>query len=183
MDRLVKASGTKAPQVVASKGVKPIRGEGEEAGKNDPHAWQDVRNARLYVMNIRDGLIAADPAGKPCLRSKRRSLSVYPRCARPGGPLGHSRHPGQEPAHRHHPRRARLLRQGVRNADHGAARRATESEASAKDVAKIIRQIKAEKIPAPIKTAYFAPDRDGGARCRFRNGRVHRCRGSRNWRR
>jgi zinc/manganese transport system substrate-binding protein len=31
---------------------------------SDPHAWQSVANAELYVANIRDGLIAADPAGE-----------------------------------------------------------------------------------------------------------------------
>src|SRR5829696_4925832 len=30
----------------------------------DPHAWQSVANVKRYVTNIRDGLIAADPAGK-----------------------------------------------------------------------------------------------------------------------
>jgi len=30
----------------------------------DPHAWQSVANAKIYVANIRDALIAADPAGK-----------------------------------------------------------------------------------------------------------------------
>jgi zinc/manganese transport system substrate-binding protein len=30
----------------------------------DSHAWQSVANAEIYVGNIRDALIAADPAGK-----------------------------------------------------------------------------------------------------------------------
>ena len=30
----------------------------------DPHAWQSVANAKIYVANIRDALIAIDPAGK-----------------------------------------------------------------------------------------------------------------------
>lgn len=33
-------------------------------GALDPHAWQNLRNAKLYVANIRDGLIAADPEGR-----------------------------------------------------------------------------------------------------------------------
>ena len=28
------------------------------------HAWQSLANGRLYVTNIRDGLIAVDPEGK-----------------------------------------------------------------------------------------------------------------------
>ena len=67
LDRLIAASGSKAPVVVASVGIHP-REITDERGSNrlvgDPHAWQSVANAEIYVANIRDGLIAADPAGK-----------------------------------------------------------------------------------------------------------------------
>ena len=76
--RLVKASGTKAGVVVASTGVTPRAAQdddhdddhgkgkpgGHDHGAVDPHAWQAVANARVYVTTIRDGLIAADPAGR-----------------------------------------------------------------------------------------------------------------------
>ena len=57
--------------MVASVGVKALRAGhaghshgGHSHGGNDvdPHAWQDVANAKLYVGNIRDGLAKADPA-------------------------------------------------------------------------------------------------------------------------
>jgi zinc/manganese transport system substrate-binding protein len=69
IDRLIKASAAKAPVVVASTGVKPIEREGESGhghdhGSVDPHAWQSVANAKIYVRNIRDALIALDAAGK-----------------------------------------------------------------------------------------------------------------------
>src|SRR6266571_581486 len=71
LERLVKASGTKAPIVVATKGIKPLERAGghdhdhdHDHGRADPHAWQSVANAKIYVANIRDALIAADPAGK-----------------------------------------------------------------------------------------------------------------------
>jgi ABC-type Zn uptake system ZnuABC Zn-binding protein ZnuA len=35
---------------------------GHEHGEFDPHVWHDVANARIMVANIRDALIAADPA-------------------------------------------------------------------------------------------------------------------------
>ena len=62
MTRLIDSSGATAPVVVASKGVIPR--EGEEDGKKgiDPHAWQSIANARIYVANIREGLAAVDPA-------------------------------------------------------------------------------------------------------------------------
>ncbi len=90
MDRLVQASGTTAAIVTASDSVTPIAfaeevkedghddHEGhddhadhaaeEEAhahdhGAEDPHAWQSVSNVAIYVENIAKGLSAADPDG------------------------------------------------------------------------------------------------------------------------
>ena len=68
MERLEKSSGFKGKVVVASEGVKPRTMTEEEDGKaeeiTDPHAWQSLANGKLYVANIRDGLIAVDPDGK-----------------------------------------------------------------------------------------------------------------------
>jgi zinc/manganese transport system substrate-binding protein len=58
LPRLQQASGSKAPIVVATQGITP-RKRGSDA---DPHAWQSVGNAMVYVRNIRDALVAADPA-------------------------------------------------------------------------------------------------------------------------
>jgi zinc/manganese transport system substrate-binding protein len=75
MSRLVEASGTKAAVVEVSKGIEPLKasegehheGEGhEEAGHHgefDPHAWQSIHNAEIYVKNIADALCDADKAG------------------------------------------------------------------------------------------------------------------------
>lgn len=73
MDRLVKGSGTKAAIVIATANLKPIEkpksghghahGHDHDHGKLDPHAWQSVENVKTYVANIRDGLAKADPAG------------------------------------------------------------------------------------------------------------------------
>jgi zinc/manganese transport system substrate-binding protein len=67
LDRLVKASGTTAPVVVASNGVKPLQradAADHDHGRTDPHAWQSVGNVKVYVANIRDALSKADPTGK-----------------------------------------------------------------------------------------------------------------------
>jgi len=65
LNRLIAASATHAPVVVASRGVKARNGaSSHDHATSDPHAWQSVANAEIYVGNIRDGLIAADPAGE-----------------------------------------------------------------------------------------------------------------------
>src|ERR1043166_8316243 len=67
LTRLVTASGSKAPVVTVSKGITPRRMLDEHhPGKTtiDPHAWQSVADAKIYVANIRDSLAAADPAGQ-----------------------------------------------------------------------------------------------------------------------
>src|ERR1700736_707209 len=58
LPRLIQASGSKAPIITATKGIAPLH-LGSDA---DPHAWQSVANAKVYVANIRDALAAADPA-------------------------------------------------------------------------------------------------------------------------
>ncbi|WIJ25162.1 metal ABC transporter substrate-binding protein [Devosia sp. RR2S18] len=50
------------PSVVVSEGIEPIGiGEGPYAGRPNPHAWMSPSDAVIYVENIRDAFIAADP--------------------------------------------------------------------------------------------------------------------------
>ncbi|MGY4476940.1 metal ABC transporter substrate-binding protein [Bradyrhizobium sp. USDA 3364] len=76
LDRLINASGTKAAIIVATTRIKPKERAGKADddghGSADPHAWQSVANAKTYVENIRDGLVAADPAGKPAYEENAR---------------------------------------------------------------------------------------------------------------
>ena len=58
LPRLVKSAGGKAAVVTTTTGIAPLK-LGSEA---DPHAWQSVANAKIYVANIRDALAAAAPA-------------------------------------------------------------------------------------------------------------------------
>lgn len=39
-------------------------GDDHHHGAWDPHAWQDLANARIYVTNIAEGLAAVDPGGR-----------------------------------------------------------------------------------------------------------------------
>ena len=59
LPRLAQSAGGKATMITAFRGITP-RKLGADA---DPHAWQSVANAKIYVANIRDALVAADPAG------------------------------------------------------------------------------------------------------------------------
>lgn len=89
LPRLKKAAGFQGQEIVASQGIAVRRlpkGQGHDHGRdhgadktrhdhnhehghghahnhgpNDPHAWQDVKNAIVYVRNIAKGLAQADP--------------------------------------------------------------------------------------------------------------------------
>jgi zinc/manganese transport system substrate-binding protein len=151
MDRLEKSSDFKGLVVVASKGVTPRHMMEEEDGKQeitDPHAWQSLANGKIYVANIRDGLIAADPDGKAVYAANAAKYldAIDTEEAAVKGTL--DKLPED---------RRRIITSHDAFGYFGAAYGieviapegvSTESEASAKDVAKIIRQIKAEKIPA-----------------------------------
>ncbi len=65
LPRLVQSSGSKAVIAAATAGIAPLK-----INRNaDPHAWQSVPNAKIYVANIRDALISADPAGAEAYRA------------------------------------------------------------------------------------------------------------------
>jgi zinc/manganese transport system substrate-binding protein len=69
LPRLTQAAGGKATIVTATSGITPLKA-GSDA---DPHAWQSVANAQKYVVNIRDALVAADPADADVFRQNARS--------------------------------------------------------------------------------------------------------------
>ncbi|WP_127088598.1 metal ABC transporter substrate-binding protein [Aquabacter cavernae] len=166
MDRLIKASGSKATVIVATKGIAPRertasepqeeddhghkggKGHAHDHGPIDPHAWQSIANAKVYVANIRNALIAADPAGKAdyeanatAYLSKLDALEADVKAKIAGIPAdrriiitSHDAFGYLGDAYG-----VKLL------APEGVS---TETEASAKDVGRIIRQIKAQKVPA-----------------------------------
>jgi zinc/manganese transport system substrate-binding protein len=65
IDRLIAASATRAPVAVASRGITPRGGaRSQDHAVSDPHAWQSVVNAKIYIENIRDGFVAVDRSGE-----------------------------------------------------------------------------------------------------------------------
>jgi zinc/manganese transport system substrate-binding protein len=152
MERLEKSSGFKGNVVTASNGLKPRTMIEEEGGEKetiaDPHAWQALANGKLYVANIRDGLISADPAGKAVYDA---NAAIYLDA------LAKEEGAAKEAIAKLPPERRRIITSHDAFGYFGAAYGleiiapegvSTESEASALDVAKIIRQIREEKIPA-----------------------------------
>jgi zinc/manganese transport system substrate-binding protein len=152
MSRLEKSSGFKGTVVTATTGVKTRQMEEEEHGSThkitDPHAWQSLANGRIYVQNIRDGLIAADPAGQDVYAAN---------AARYLAEIEEVEQLVRDSVAKLPPARRKIITThdafGYFGATYGMEFIApegvsTDSEASARDVAKIIRQIKAEKVPA-----------------------------------
>jgi zinc/manganese transport system substrate-binding protein len=158
IDRLLRSSGTKAAQVVATKGVSTIKASGGHShghkhghshdGEADPHAWQDVANAKIYAANIRDGLIAADPAGKAIYEANAAAYIAALDALDAEIRAGFANVPQAErkiiTGHDAFAYFARAY--GVRFISPKGV--STEAEASARDVAAVIRQAKAEKVKA-----------------------------------
>lgn len=76
MSRLIAASGAKAPVIVATTGITPREGVIEGERGVDPHAWQSVANASIYIANILAGLIAADPADADYFRAREKAYDA-----------------------------------------------------------------------------------------------------------
>ena len=152
MNRLVRSSGTKAAVVETAKGASTIneagRGHGHGAGAVDPHAWQSIANARVYVANIRDALIAADPAGKEAYEANAAAYAAK---------LDALEQEVRSAVERIPPERRRIITsheafayfEQAYGIDFVAPQGvSTEAEASARDVARIIEQIRKERIGA-----------------------------------
>lgn len=61
MAPLIAGSGTKKTVTVASTGVTPLTVQENGNSVTDPHAWQSLPDAELYVNNIVNALSAVDP--------------------------------------------------------------------------------------------------------------------------
>ncbi|MCA1457348.1 zinc ABC transporter substrate-binding protein [Bradyrhizobium sp. BRP22] len=144
LSRLVQSAGGKATIVTATSGISPLK-LGSAA---DPHAWQSVANARIYVANIRDALAAASPANAAAFRANadsylaqldaldsevRQAVATIPEARR-------------KVISTHRAFGYFAAAYGIEFiAPIGVS---TESEPSARDIAGIITQIKKTKIPA-----------------------------------
>lgn len=148
LPRLVKSSGGAARIVVTTDGIVPLKEAPGGHHDVDPHAWQSVPNAKIYVENIRRALAANDAASAENYRAN---------AARYVAELDALDHDIRAMVARiPEPRRKVISTHGAFGyfaAAYGVAFVApqgvsTDSEPSARDLARIIAQIRKEKIPA-----------------------------------
>ena len=144
LPRLVQSSGSKAAIVTASDGIVPLK----SGSATDPHAWQSVVNAKIYVANIRDALVAADPGDARAFRANADSYLAK---------LDQLDRDVRKAMAEIPPARRKVISThgafGYFAAAYGMEFIAplgvsTDSEPSARDIADIISQIRVAKIPA-----------------------------------
>ncbi|MCV4283002.1 metal ABC transporter substrate-binding protein [Pseudomonas capsici] len=150
MDRLIKASGYKGQPVVLSDGIKTRYMQEDGKLITDPHAWNSAANGVIYVRNIIAALKKADPEGASVYEAngqryivQLQQLDLYAREQVQSVPESKRKILTSHDAF------------GYFGDAYGVTFLSplgfsTESEASAADVAKLIRQIKSEHV-----TAYF----------------------------
>ena len=151
MTRLVTASGTNAPIIVATKGVTLRDLKDEHEGSRtvpDPHAWQSIANAGIYVANIRDVLVKVDPAGAGIYDTNAKAYLAELDALEKDVKAAIAKIPVA---------RRKIITNHDAFGYFGDAYGmefiapeglSTDSEPSAADVAKIITQIRTQKIPA-----------------------------------
>jgi zinc/manganese transport system substrate-binding protein len=148
MDRLIAASGYQGKPVVASAGIQTLHMEEDGKQITDPHAWNSAANGVIYVRNIVAALSATDPDGAATYKTNgdryAAELTVLDRYARQQVatvPAGSRKVLTTHDAFGYfgHAYGVTFL---------SPLGYSTESEASAQQVAALIRQIKAEHIRA-----------------------------------
>jgi zinc/manganese transport system substrate-binding protein len=114
----------------------------------DPHAWQSIANAKIYVANIREALSKADPAGKSSYEANAKAYLVKLDALEQEVKTAIGKIPAD---HR------RIITTHDAFGYFGGAYGmefispegvSTDAQPSAKDMAKIIAQIRKQKIPA-----------------------------------
>ena len=147
--KLVKSAGYKGQSVVASQGINARTMPGEKGkAEPDPHAWQDPSNVVFYVRNIAAALSKLDPAGASTFQANSEAyvkeleaLDTESKAAFAAIAPDKRKVITSHDAFGYFGARYSirfLAPQGM----------STEAEPSAKEVAKLIRQIQKEKIKA-----------------------------------
>ncbi len=152
IDRLIKASDTKAARVVATAGIQTRQmagGDGHGHGKLvDPHVWHDPKRMAAYARTIAEGLAKADPAGADAYKAHAAAFAERAAAADTWAEAEFAKVPAQKrkvitshDAFGYLAERYRLTLASPRGIS-------TEAEPSAKGIAQLIRQIREQKIKA-----------------------------------
>jgi zinc/manganese transport system substrate-binding protein len=158
IEKLIVSSGYKGTVTTATDGIKTIsmperhgkrdKHGHDHSGKADPHAWQSLANAKIYVRNIKDGLCRIDWEG--CAIFAANAAAYVKEIERLESEIK-AKIAGIPPAARNvitsHDAFAYFAEAyGIRFLSPRGV--STESEASARDVARLIDQVRKEKVRA-----------------------------------
>jgi zinc/manganese transport system substrate-binding protein len=148
MERLAQAAPFRGLAIAATTGVPTLEATGQHAHGPDPHCWQDATRTRRYVANIAQGLAVSDAANAA---SYRERAEAYDRRL---AELDHwvRAEIGKVPADK---RRVitshtsfRYFAEAYGVQVEAAQGYNTDSEPSARDVARLIRLVRDQKIKA-----------------------------------
>lgn len=149
--RLIEAAGYKGETLIASAGVTPRRAEDDHDhghAEVDPHAWQDPANVKIYVANLRDALSRVDPAGRESYAARADAYGKQLDALKQeiGGALSAIPKERRRIVTTHEA--FGYFGQAFDVAFIAAQGVSGEGDVSAKRLGALIRQIRAEKIPA-----------------------------------
>jgi zinc/manganese transport system substrate-binding protein len=149
--KLIKSTSYKGTVLTATQALKTLSMPSEKAGRKpeiDPHAWQNPNNVEIYVQNIATSLTKLDPSGASTFKTNSeayiaelKQLDIWAKSQFDAIPKSKRKVITSHDAFGYFAAQyqiAFLAPQGI----------STESEPSAQQVGKLIRQIKAEKIKA-----------------------------------
>ncbi|EJF83678.1 metal ABC transporter solute-binding protein, Zn/Mn family [Bartonella rattimassiliensis] len=154
IDRLITASGTKALLVKVSANVPPLEMKKQEHEAHhhhsviDPHAWQTIPNVEIYVKNIAEAFCKVDPQACTCYNKNAEAYIQKLKATQNALKTKIATIPKDK----------RIIITshdafGYFAKEYGFTilapqRASTEAEATAADVAKLIKQIKTKKAAA-----------------------------------
>ena len=149
-EKLVKASGYQGSPIIVSTGIRLRERQRKGQASDDPHVWNSPANVQVWVSNIEKALVALDPADATDFHANAaryskelQDLDTYAHSKIDPVPVDKRKVLTTHDAF------------GYLGRDYGITflsplGLSTETEASAADVAKLIDQIKKEKV-----TVYF----------------------------
>ena len=156
-EKLVKASGYSGKPVVASEGIKTLTMEEDGKEVTDPHVWNSPVNVEVWVANIEKALTAADPEDAAAFKANAakvtkelKDLDAYAKSKIGTVPKDSRKVLTSHDAFGYFGKQYGITFMSPLGVS-------TETEASAADVAKLIDQIKQEKV----KVYFIESSNDG----------------------